>query len=179
MLNVSSPYSLLGHSWGLVYSEIAGLIYRSEKVENEFYITEIIRGAYGAYLDIELHKKGKYFKGDKFIFEIKQFQKWDKTEHQYNVVLIAGQCHFCNDFIAETKNGKRKFCYTCNKVHQRWTSKHRSWSYRRRSGIVPAIPDKKCQQCNKTFIPARSSAKFCSSKCRLQCHRANKSPAPS
>ena len=178
MLNVSSPYYLLGHSWGVVYSEIAGLIYRSEKVENEFYITEITKGAYGA-VDMKLDVNSKYQIGDKLIYEMKRFQKLDSTEDVFNVVLIAGQCHFCRDYIAETKNGKRSFCYTCNKVHQRWTSKNRSWAYRRRSGLVPAIPDKKCLQCNKTFIPARSSAKFCSSKCRLQCHRAKKSPAPS
>lgn len=176
MINVSSPYSLLGHCWGLVYSEIAGLIYRSEKVENDLYITEVIQGAYGA-IDMKLDLDSKYQIGDKFIFEIKQFRKWDKTEHQYNIVLIAGQCHFCRDYIAETKNGKRKFCYTCAKEHQRWLSKDRSWCYRRRSGLVPP-PDKVCQHCNKKFISLRSSGKFCSSKCRLQCHRANKSPAP-
>ncbi len=36
-----------------------------------------------------------------------------------------------------------------------------------------------CKQCDQFFLPKRSTATFCSSKCRLQCHRASKSPAPS
>jgi len=36
-----------------------------------------------------------------------------------------------------------------------------------------------CKQCLECFIPKRSTATFCSSKCRLKYHRANKSPAPS
>ena len=36
-----------------------------------------------------------------------------------------------------------------------------------------------CKQCLECFIPKRSTATFCSSKCRLKYHRANKSAAPS
>ena len=30
-----------------------------------------------------------------------------------------------------------------------------------------------CQHCNQAFTPARSDAKYCSSKCRVAAHRAN------
>ena len=36
-----------------------------------------------------------------------------------------------------------------------------------------------CKQCLECFIPKRSTATFCSSKCRLKYHLANKSPIPS
>ena len=34
-----------------------------------------------------------------------------------------------------------------------------------------------CKECDQFFLPKRSTATFCSSRCRLRCHRANKSPA--
>ena len=46
---------------------------------------------------------------------------------------------------------------------------------KRKKHIKPVM----CKQCDQFFLPKRSTAIFCSSKCRLQCHRANKSPAPS
>ncbi len=46
---------------------------------------------------------------------------------------------------------------------------------KRKKHIKPVM----CKQCDQFFLPKRSTAVFCSSKCRLQCHRANKSPAPS
>ena len=56
-----------------------------------------------------------------------------------------------------------------NEYQKQWIRK------KRKKHIKPVM----CKQCDQFFVPKRSTAVFCSSKCRLQCHRANKSPAPS
>ena len=56
-----------------------------------------------------------------------------------------------------------------NEYQKQWIRK------KRKKHIKPVM----CKQCDQFFLPKRSTAVFCSAKCRLQCHRANKSPAPS
>ncbi len=56
-----------------------------------------------------------------------------------------------------------------NEYQKQWIRK------KREKHIKPVM----CKQCDQFFLPKRSTAVFCSSKCRLQCHRASKSPAAS
>ena len=66
-------------------------------------------------------------------------------------------------FDNEAKQKKR------NEYQKLWIRK------KREKHIKPVM----CKQCDQFFLPKRSTAVFCSPKCRLQCHRASKSPAAS
>ena len=53
-----------------------------------------------------------------------------------------------------------------NEYQKQWIRK------KRKKHIKPVM----CKQCDQFFLPKRSTAVFCYSKCRLQCHRPNKKP---
>ena len=61
------------------------------------------------------------------------------------------------------------------KLHNGGMSASELIKKKREKHIKPVM----CKQCDQFFLPKRSTAVFCSSKCRLQCHRASKSPAAS
>ena len=71
--------------------------------------------------------------------------------------------NFANLLADEVKRIER------NEYQKLWIRK------KREKHIKPVM----CKQCDQFFLPKRSTAVFCSSKCRLQCHRASKSPAAS
>jgi len=62
-------------------------------------------------------------------------------------------------------------CNNCQKEKARKASRESSWLHRRRSGQVKAGVAK-CQNCGKLFDQVRSTARFCSTKCRVAAHRA-------
>jgi len=64
-----------------------------------------------------------------------------------------------------------------NEVKQKKRNEYKKlWIRKKRHKELTFV---QCKQCLESFIPKRSTATFYSSKCRLKCHRANKSPAPS
>jgi len=64
-------------------------------------------------------------------------------------------------------------CNVCQLRRKRAASRHASWLHRRRSGQVKAGVAE-CQHCGDLFDQERSTAKFCSTKCRVAAHRASK-----
>ena len=64
-------------------------------------------------------------------------------------------------------------CNVCATAKTREASRKSSWKHRRTSGQVKAGVAE-CLHCGKLFDQIRSTAKFCSSKCRVAAHRAAK-----
>ena len=170
-----SPFHLHGKEHALVYKFISKS-YLDKKIEKQgifnYQITET--GVYHV-------KKGWHMEGDKIRYTVKTTNTESNTVEHDQHILQAYYCRQCGDLTSywEGCNAFRKRCSNCNKQNERYWSNFRSWKYRRRAGLVPSKKEKQCQNCNTIFKSPRASAKFCSSKCRLQCHRANKSPAPS
>jgi hypothetical protein len=61
-------------------------------------------------------------------------------------------------------------CNVCQLEQARKASRQSSWLHRRKSGQVKAGVAE-CQHCGKLFDQVRSTAKFCSSRCRVAAHR--------
>ena len=64
-------------------------------------------------------------------------------------------------------------CRYCKRDAQRRQSATRSRLYRRRHGIVKDRFLDTCPVCGKEFRPKRSTARFCSTTCRVKAHRDN------
>ena len=68
-----------------------------------------------------------------------------------------------------TIKGARQ-CNVCKQIKAKEASRKSSWLHRRKTGQVKAGVAE-CQHCGKLFDQIRSTAKFCSSKCRVAAHR--------
>jgi len=62
-------------------------------------------------------------------------------------------------------------CSYCKRDAQRRQSARRSRRYRYRHGIVQLRSFQSCPVCGKEFLPKRSTARFCSTTCRVKNHR--------
>ena len=61
-------------------------------------------------------------------------------------------------------------CRYCRRDRARRQSAHRSRLYRHRHGIVQRQFSATCPVCGKEFRPKRSTARFCSTTCRVKAH---------
>ena len=68
----------------------------------------------------------------------------------------------------------RPRCNHCQLDRDRFHNRRASRSYRIRNGLVKTPLFKECGHCGARFQPARSTAQFCSSRCRVASHRAAK-----
>jgi len=62
-------------------------------------------------------------------------------------------------------------CNYCERDRRRQLSAARSRRYRYRHGIVQLRSFQSCPVCGKEFLPKRSTARFCSTTCRVKDHR--------
>ena len=62
-------------------------------------------------------------------------------------------------------------CNYCERDRRRQQSAMRSRRYRYRHGIVQLRSFQSCPVCGKEFLPKRSTARFCSTTCRVKAHR--------
>jgi endogenous inhibitor of DNA gyrase (YacG/DUF329 family) len=85
-----------------------------------------------------------------------------KKDRQY----IKSNCSTCGR--AMVGSGE---CNYCERDRGRRSSASRSRLYRRRHGIVQDQFSETCPVCGKVFLPKRSTARFCSTTCRVKAHR--------
>ena len=62
-------------------------------------------------------------------------------------------------------------CNYCERHSKRRQAADRSRRYRQRHGLVKHLPIQQCAQCGWLFEPKRSTARFCSTTCRVKAHR--------
>lgn len=86
------------------------------------------------------------------------------------------ECKLCRRKMAG--HGVKGVCAHCKLAEEREKAAMRSRRYRTRNGLTKAPGVTRCQHCGNTFTPKRSTAKFCSDKCRIASHRANKVTPP-
>ena len=65
-------------------------------------------------------------------------------------------------------------CRHCRLDHERAMARNAARRRRRANGEVTTPSVKACEVCGNDFEPKRSTARFCSSKCRVAAHRAAK-----
>ena len=86
-----------------------------------------------------------------------------------NVRAWHGNCKACGrEMVAGTDE-----CRHCKRDRERRLSADRSRHYRWRTGQVKHRFLETCPVCEKEFRPKRSTARFCSTTCRVKAHRDN------
>jgi hypothetical protein len=68
-------------------------------------------------------------------------------------------------------------CNHCELDRQRTFNRKAAKNYRVRNGLIKTPLFVDCQQCGKRFQPKRSTARYCSSTCRVKAHRQQRKPA--
>ena len=86
---------------------------------------------------------------------------------QSKMRFFKQQCRTCGRAMV----GGHDDCRYCRRDHERKQSADRSRRYRQRHGLVKHLPIQQCAQCGWLFEPKRSTARFCSSTCRVKAHR--------
>jgi hypothetical protein len=87
------------------------------------------------------------------------------------------QCHCkgCGELMLRNRHSsswKADLCSRCQRELKRQESRQSAKAYRERNQ-KPVIHDPKpCAHCGEHFTPQRTTAKFCSSVCRVASHRA-------
>ena len=108
------------------------------------------------------------------------------TWNHYGKALIGGEfdlpyvarkttCPHCKALVANLP-GKwasplQQVCCSCQLEHRRILAARAARIRRRRSGEVTTPPVMQCAECGEDFLPKRSTAKFCSARCRVANHR--------
>jgi len=87
---------------------------------------------------------------------------WKRT-----VMAWHSNCKACGREMV----GGTDFCQYCERDRKRRLSADRSRRYRWRSGQVKRRFLETCPVCGKEFRPKRSTARFCSTTCRVKNHR--------
>lgn len=88
-------------------------------------------------------------------------------------VARQATCPACGALIASNYG---KPCQSCRVERRRAKCREFSRNYRRRHGLVQSFPMAQCAHCSELFEPKRSTAKFCSTRCRVAAHRATGKP---
>lgn len=70
------------------------------------------------------------------------------------------------------RSWKADHCQQCLKARKRDENRVSARRYRERNGLVKHPLLQKCGLCGESFFPQRSTATFCSGKCRVAAHRA-------
>ncbi len=87
---------------------------------------------------------------------------------QRNQVFCRRKCPECGRHMC---SGSVR-CNHCELELQRLWNRKASKNYRVRNGLIKTPLYVKCHHCGKKFQPKRSTAKFCSDRCRVVNHRA-------
>ena len=97
-------------------------------------------------------------------------------------VLTLQRCHTCGEEMLRdpySRSWKADHCQTCNREIKRSSNRKAAKTYRINNGLVKTLLFVECAHCGNRFVPKRSTATFCSTKCRVANHRATQSnPAP-
>ena len=83
-------------------------------------------------------------------------------------------CPNCKEEAANLKQStslNQRCCKHCRVDHQRALAREAAKRRRRAKGEVTTPAVKNCEVCGKQFEPKRSTARFCSSNCRVASHR--------
>ena len=90
---------------------------------------------------------------------------WERTVRAWH-----SNCKSCGrEMVSGTD-----ICKHCKRDRVRQMNAARSRRYRYRAGLVKHRFIETCPVCGKEFRPKRSTARFCSSRCRVASHRAAK-----
>ena len=89
------------------------------------------------------------------------------TDKRVRHVAIKGTCQSCG---AETVDNPKQ-CNACKLDDRRRWNRINARKSRRRTGKVTTPAVIFCRHCGKAFEPQRSTAKYCSSHCRVTAHR--------
>ena len=159
------PHNVEGHRWEL----IVPMLKAKEAVKKE---SGFFEGCWSAVKEI---RTGTDADGTEFI-------AWTR----YGVALIGGpyerqhvayktSCWKCGCDAANLFSGRgpiQSACVNCRRDHHRAMHNLAARRRRRASGEVTTPSTKPCETCGESFSPKRSTARFCSTKCRVAAHRA-------
>jgi hypothetical protein len=94
----------------------------------------------------------------------------------YGEVMYRKVCGCCGRATADKiETGTRRNCRPCQMEYDRAMQRAYTalWRIRKygESGIPSRVFTKECNHCGSVFQPKRSTAQFCSTKCRVAAHR--------
>lgn len=93
------------------------------------------------------------------------------TEKSYWHII----CRDCGRGYCQTTQRSQEYqyvrCRHCQLALERKWNRRASRNYRIRNGLVHTSLFLECEHCAKRFQPQRSTARFCSTNCRVRAHR--------
>lgn len=94
----------------------------------------------------------------------------------YEEVMYRKACGCCGRATADNiQTGTQRICRPCQIEYDRTRQRNYTALWRMRkygeSGIPARLSTKNCAHCGSEFQPKRSTAQFCSTKCRVAAHR--------
>ena len=95
-------------------------------------------------------------------------------DYEINKLHLRTTCPHCgHDAASLSSYGSllKQVCKNCRLEHRRALARLAAKRRRRTSGEVTTPTTKPCAHCGKSFKPQRSTATFCSTKCRVAAHR--------
>jgi hypothetical protein len=99
-------------------------------------------------------------------------KEWDK-HHAMPGHIVMFRCG-CGDYAhAYLDKGEDQTTLACRKCER--TEHNRLYMRKRRGSDVPHDP-RPCGHCGQVFQPERTTARYCSTRCRVAAHRSSKRP---
>ena len=90
-------------------------------------------------------------------------------EHYIRVRFICG-CGRVQEYLLD--RGEDLSDLACRRC---WRRERNRLAMRQRRGSALVLQDRPCLQCGSIFTPERSTARYCSTRCRVAAHRAKPS----
>lgn len=91
--------------------------------------------------------------------------------------LVQGDCETCGELMLRDPNSRSwrsHHCQGCLRALKRESNLKAAREYRIRNGLVKVTDCMNCAHCGEAFKPQRSTARFCSTRCRVAAHRAQR-----
>ena len=101
-------------------------------------------------------------------------EEWRKEPEWLSTTYRQESCSTCDELMLKSLSaGGDRLCRQCQREERRAAERKASMAYRIRHGLKKTPESTQCAECGATFSPKRSTAKYCSSYCRVRAHRNN------
>ena len=160
-----TPHSACGHRWEL----IEPMLRQREAVPRQ---SDTFRGCWSAVKGI----RTVHDKHGEWLAWVVYGRALLGGDYEINMVARRTTCPHCGRDAAnldEYASPLQRVCRNCRLDHKRALDRLAAKRRRRRSGEVVDRAEATCAHCGETFTPKRSTAQFCSTRCRVAAHRAS------
>ena len=169
------PFGADGCRWELIMPMLQEMLVESEADAPE---SEFFKGCWSGVKDIRTGINPET--GREFISWVHHGNALFGGAFEWQKVAYKTVCPNCGHDAANlcsTDSLIQRCCKNCRLGHERAMARNAAKRRRRAKGEVTTPMMKACETCGEMFFVERSTARFCSTKCRVAAHR-SKASAP-